>query len=286
MTSARGLVRLLRPPNVWTALADSAAGMLVVGVWAPSLLGASACLYLAGIVLNDLFDRDVDARERPGRPIPAGEVDAGVAAALGVGLLAGGAALGFVAGRVTGTIALAVAVAVLLYDGGLKRTAVGPLVMGSCRALNFLLGIAAAGAVPAWPEARLAGPASLGLYIAALTFVARDEVIGNGRVRARLGLAALTALAATAVALLAQATAPWSAWAWLAALLLLELRNWAPLWHDASAPRTGRAIGGAILLIPVLDATVVAVAGRPLHAAGVAALMLPAIILRRWYSPT
>jgi 4-hydroxybenzoate polyprenyltransferase len=41
---------------------------------------ASGCLYLAGIVFNDVFDRKVDARERPTRPIPSGVVPLGVAA--------------------------------------------------------------------------------------------------------------------------------------------------------------------------------------------------------------
>ena len=35
------------------------------------LVGASSCLYLAGMVLNDYFDRDKDAQERPARPIPS-----------------------------------------------------------------------------------------------------------------------------------------------------------------------------------------------------------------------
>src|SRR5207244_765969 len=78
---AAGLLALLRPPNVFTAVADSAAGLLLArqggalardpGLWC---LAASACLYLGGIALNDYFDRDVDARERPERPIPAGAV--------------------------------------------------------------------------------------------------------------------------------------------------------------------------------------------------------------------
>ena len=76
--SALGLMTLLRPPNVFTAFADSLAGSPSCSAvsasgcrdraWAVVL--ASGCLYLAGIVLNDVFDREIDARERPTRPIP------------------------------------------------------------------------------------------------------------------------------------------------------------------------------------------------------------------------
>src|SRR3989442_15725829 len=87
---ATGLLALLRPPNVFTAVADSAAGLVLArraapiardpGLWC---LAASACLYLGGIALNDYFDRDVDAVERPERPIPSGAVPPAVAAGRG-----------------------------------------------------------------------------------------------------------------------------------------------------------------------------------------------------------
>ena len=33
--------------------------------------------YVGGMYLNDYFDRAIDARDRPGRPIDAGEIRAG-----------------------------------------------------------------------------------------------------------------------------------------------------------------------------------------------------------------
>jgi 4-hydroxybenzoate polyprenyltransferase len=281
---ARGVLRLIRPPNVFTAVADSLAGMLVVRSMAPALLGASACLYLAGIVLNDFFDRDVDAEERPGRPIPSGDVSAGFAAALGLGLLVAGVGLAAAVSRQSLAVASAIATAVIAYDGGLKKTTLGPFGMGLCRAGNFLLGLSAVRLPPAWQA--YVGPALLGLYVVALTYLARDEVGGNSARRARLGLAALAALAVALAAVLAAIHARWPAWIWFAGLVALQARNWAPLATDASARRTGRAIGGGILLIPVLDATAVAAAGSPVAAIGVAALALPAMLLRRWFSPT
>ena len=40
--------------------------------------------------LNDAFDREIDARERPERPIPSGRIGAGPVFAIGFGLLAAG----------------------------------------------------------------------------------------------------------------------------------------------------------------------------------------------------
>ncbi|MGQ9575201.1 MAG: UbiA family prenyltransferase, partial [Thermoguttaceae bacterium] len=92
----RAYFELLRLPNIFTALADVMMGFLFTHAaigprqrWMLGfLLAASGLLYAAGVVLNDLWDREVDARERPGRPIPSGRVSVGAAKRLGWGLLA------------------------------------------------------------------------------------------------------------------------------------------------------------------------------------------------------
>lgn len=62
-------------------------------------IGASLCLYEAGMALNDWADRDEDAVDRPHRPIPSGRISP--AAALGAAgvLTAAGLALAARAGR-------------------------------------------------------------------------------------------------------------------------------------------------------------------------------------------
>ena len=38
------------------------------------LVAASVFLYLAGMVLNDVYDVEIDRRERPDRPLPSGRI--------------------------------------------------------------------------------------------------------------------------------------------------------------------------------------------------------------------
>src|SRR5262245_24632863 len=85
--------RLFRLPNVFTALADVAMGYFFIeraiarlDVFL-ALLGASACLYTAGMVLNDVYDLEIDRRERPSRPLPSGRISATWAKWLGYELL-------------------------------------------------------------------------------------------------------------------------------------------------------------------------------------------------------
>ena len=253
------------------------------------LIAASAALYSGGMVLNDFFDRNVDARERPERPIPSGQISPGLAALLGGGLLFSGIALSAAHGRVPAEVAVALALSILLYDAGLKGTLLGPLVMGSCRFLNVLLGMSVL-----WPEGALwLAPVAMGTLTLLITVLSRDEVAGGGVERTRwivLLLAGLGAFVAAGVGVLSARALPENqtfgllcAAPFLAYLLVRGRQNFMPLWHDASPPALGRAIGGGILLMPALDATLVAASAIPLGALLVLALTIPAAVLKRWY---
>jgi 4-hydroxybenzoate polyprenyltransferase len=249
---------------------------------------ASAALYLAGMVLNDYFDRRIDAVERPGRPIPSGDVSARTAAAFGASLLVLGMALAGLRSAASFGVAAVLALAIVGYDALLKATALGPVAMGSCRFLNVLLGMSVA-----WPSGALwMAPLVMGLYTVAITVLSRDEVMGGGVQRTRKVVLSLLALAVfMLVALLAIAgRAPGGigfglvACAPFVAFLMVRARsNFAPLWQSAAAPSIGRAIGGGILLMPAIDASFVAAVGQLAGALAVLAFILPATVLKRWY---
>src|SRR5436190_3935818 len=288
---AAGLLALLRPPNVFTAIADPFAGLVLArppgpvsgdpGRWC---IAASACLYLGGIALNDYFDREVDAVERPERPIPSGAVPPAVAAGLGAALLAAGIALAGLAGGAATTVAAALALAIVLYDAVSKGTEAGFLNMGICRGLNFYMPMSLA--MKSVPTLFFSAPVLLTAYISVLTYLAREEVGGNTLERARRGVTAMAVVALV----VAVAIAPWPAapagWAFLALVVALGAMLFAPLWTAPGGPTTGRAIGGGMLMSPLVDASFVAAAGQAPWAFAVASLMLPAMALRRMYSPT
>src|SRR5580704_4567103 len=95
-TSPATLLRLGRIsnlPTVWTNVLAGA--VLSGGEWRSWRLGvvllAMSLFYVGGMYLNDYFDRAIDARERPERPIPAGAVSAGAVATIGFCLIGAGA---------------------------------------------------------------------------------------------------------------------------------------------------------------------------------------------------
>lgn len=192
--SIRPWLQLIRLPNIVTAAADSLAGCLLAtgslgepGRWLPLVL-SSMFLYASGTALNDVFDFDIDRAERPGRPLPSGQIARRSAAWLGGLGLIFGPALAFMGGsEASGIVAVVLAFCILGYDAGLKHTWLGPVFMGTCRGLNLLLGMSS--------DPTFAGPigwfaaAVYGLYVAGITVVSRSETTGGSRGGLFAGLA-------------------------------------------------------------------------------------------------
>ncbi len=180
---ATAWARLLRLPNLVTAVADVAAGLALAGGPVPLdraalLLLAGPCLYGGGVVLNDWCDRTVDAIERPGRPLPSGAVNPAAGLLVAVTLLAAGVLLAAVAGRLSGWVGTAIAGLAIAYDAGLKRQAVaGTMAIATCRLLDVGLGMTAAPV--GHGDLILALP--LALYVAAVMPLSRVEVAGDRR---------------------------------------------------------------------------------------------------------
>jgi 4-hydroxybenzoate polyprenyltransferase len=277
----RAYLELVRPPNVATALADVLAGFAVtrlgdVGTL-PWLAGASACLYAGGVALNDVFDRRVDAVERPERPLPSGRVKPAHAAWFGAVLLGSGIVLAGIGAPPAGLVALAIAASVLLYDAWSKRHPIlGPVNMGLCRGLNLLLGMAAVPAVLGthWP---------LGLipvaYIAGVTTLSRGEVTGGVR---QAGLTSLALLASSLAGLAAVALVPGRhTWTGLTLAGLLAWRVLPPFvaaWRRPSPPEIRQAVRQGVLSLVLLDA---ALAGA-FAGIGYSAVLVVAALLAVW----
>jgi len=173
--TALRLGRVSNLPTVWTnvlagiALAGGEARLAVV---LPLGLGVSL-LYVAGMYLNDAFDRGWDSEHRPERPIPSGAATARVVFLAGFALMGAGLAVLAIVGARPFLAGVALAALIVTYDVIHKRTALAPVVMGLCRVAVY---VTAALAVTARPRPALAlGGALLLAYMVSLTFIARHE---------------------------------------------------------------------------------------------------------------
>lgn len=294
----RAWLQLVRPPNLFTVPGDPLAGFVVAGVGAggvPSLSLAvlpvlsALCLYVGGLIGNDVADEAEDRRDRPERPIPSGRISRreALAAAVLCGVL--GLLLALAAGGRVFLAAVLVQVAVLAYNGGLKRfTIPGALAMGACRGGSVLLGATAVG----WPACGSSGlvvvlAIGMMLYIAGVTWIADRETetlrLGFRRWLPLVIVLGLWALAGVSHArwrqmpvvfwLLGGAAAAWSirqAW---------QLRGTPP------PPAVGRSVGALIRGLLLMQVGFCALGGTHglAAAAGLLVLWPLSAVVARWF---
>ena len=318
-------LELLRLPNVFTALADVAMGfffvqaawafsndpqtwLLPIGAWTLGLLAAaSALLYSAGMVLNDVFDIELDRQEQPYRPLPSGRIPLTSARWLGWQLLtlgimlASGTAImlqklplahteNFVLAWLPALVAAALALLIVLYNAGLKRTPLGPVAMGGCRMLNVLLGMSVLR--EPWRIEHWAAATGIGVYIAGVTWLARNDARRSDR--RQLAAATLVMLAGVGMV----GALPWlTGNLWMLRQLMPELWRWHMiiallavfvLVRCASAilePSPGpvrAAVHRSITALIFLDAAACYAGAGPFYAILVAVLVIPATVVARW----
>lgn len=258
VTTIIALVRLARVsnlPTVWSNVL--AASVLAGGLASPSLalvLIAMSALYAGGMILNDAFDREIDARERPERPLPAGDLTPATAWTVGLGLLVLGVGLLATFGVRSASAALALAAAILIYDAWHKGYAFAPVVMGACRALVYIATVLAAGAALSGPA--LAAAIALLGYVAGLSLVAR----GVGVQSLVPHWPVLLLILPIAVALLTGQSDPLSLLmaGGAAAVIVLAVSGL----RSGTADRRERSVGLLIAGIALVDGTVSAAHGN------------------------
>ena len=190
----RQYLLLVRLPNVFTTPSNILVGYLATtppaeanGFHLAALMVSSGLLYIAGVVLNDYFDVEVDRRERPSRPLPSGSISKERAMSIALIALAAANAIALAVSPASLAVSAALTAAIIAYDYRLKRSPAGPFAMGSTRFLNVILGaspalsaaVASGGrAVPVpgiWAAAIFAAT-SLFVYTIAIMILSKKEV--------------------------------------------------------------------------------------------------------------
>ncbi|WP_013322493.1 UbiA-like protein EboC [Gloeothece verrucosa] len=282
-------LQLMRPANIITAWADILAGFTVTGTLTHSnfsslglLLLATTGLYGGGIVFNDVFDADLDAQERPERPIPSGRANRLGAIYLGTALLILGIGAAAQVSLSSFLLATGIALAALLYDAwGKHRLLISPLNMGLCRGGNLLLGVSIVPEllVEQWYIALI--PV---IYIAAITAMSRGEVHGGKHSTGILALLMLSVVLG-------------SLW-WLGAKNILNtLPFWllfairvVPAWIKAAlTPQPeliGKAVKAGVISLILLDATLAASFGAIINSLLILSLLPLSLLLARRFAVT
>ncbi|MDN5200968.1 UbiA-like protein EboC [Fulvivirgaceae bacterium BMA10] len=296
-------IRLMRPANIITAIADILAGLAIASTgyqfifsdtdyfWAAELNGAgwlilsTIGLYGGGVVLNDVFDAELDKKERPERPIPSGEVTVLSAASLGIILLFLGVLCAYQVSTLSAMLALSVAGLAVIYDWlGKHHAFLGPINMGLCRGGNLLLGISIVSekVFEFWFVAFI--PI---VYIAAITTISRGEVHGGKKSAFNLGIILYIAVILSIFLITWFKEGNW--YIQIPYLLLFSYFIFPPLFNarkTLKGPDIGKAVKAGVIALIVMDASIAAGFTGWLYGLFVLALLPLSLFLAKRFAVT
>jgi 4-hydroxybenzoate polyprenyltransferase len=288
LSIALKLGRVSNLPTVWSNVLT---GMALAGTAAVDcrlllLVVSLSLFYVGGMFLNDAFDHGFDAKVRPERPIPSGQVSAAQVHAFGFGMM--GVALAFLAWVGYGyepftqwrpvAAGIALAAAIVFYNWHHKNNPLSPLVMGICRMLVYVT--AAQAVTMIVPQAVVIAAVVLLCYLIGLTYAAKKEHPGRLENIWPLGFLAVPviygiylAFAQPAVVLPLVLLTAWAVYA----LWLLRRRK------SGDVPR---AVISLIAGISLLDAILLSGSGHILFACLAVVAFAITLALQRWITGT
>ena len=143
---------LIRLPNLFTLPSNILLGFVLVTTFTLTITSAvqililiaiSTLLYCVGLVLNDLFDYEIDKKERPNRPLASGKISRKIAIIIVTTFTAIALILSLLVSVTTFGISVLLLVIVFSYDKYLKNTNAGPFTIAAARVTNVILGSSA-----------------------------------------------------------------------------------------------------------------------------------------------
>ncbi len=177
MLPTRALLVLGRVSNLSTVWANCTCAWLLGYGNSPvvfvSLLFGTSLMYVGGMYLNDYCDAEFDARNRPERPIPSGQVTRDQVRLISIGLLGGGFLLVAWTGFATALYGAVLVGLIVAYNLVHKKTAWGVPIMAACRAMLYLV-VGSATAYGVDGDTKWAA-ALMFLYVYGITTLARNE---------------------------------------------------------------------------------------------------------------
>lgn len=260
--------RLGRVSNLPTVWSNTLVGLSLGGMLAGQLpsspvllvilaLLAMSLFYIGGMFLNDAFDADIDAQERPERPIPSGEVTSRQVFMAGFGLLVAGVILVFATASVVTGNALPATLAsvvlgacIVLYNVWHKQNPASPLIMGLCRVMVYVT--TAWLVAPALSAVLVSGALALLAYLIGLTAIAKQENLSSVSSLWPLGLLFLPIV-----------IWQWSGnWNWVTLFACIALFLWVlracRLLADRKPGNIPKAVSGMLAGISLVDALALA----------------------------
>ena len=187
MGTIRDYLVLIRFPNLFTIPSNIIVGFSQLVLFPEAgmenlllLMTTSILLYVVGIIINDYRDLEIDRKERPDRPLPAGKISPRSALAFVFVATISAIFLATLVGIPSVLLAVILLITIIAYDCWLKNNFLGYFAIALARVINVVLGYSAGITLLISNQNEITRLSviliSTFLYVTAISYISRKEV--------------------------------------------------------------------------------------------------------------
>ena len=296
MGTIRNYLALIRFPNLFTIPSNIIVGFSQLVLFPEAgmenlllLMTTSILLYVVGIIINDYRDLEIDRKERPDRPLPAGKISPRSALAFVFVATISAIFLATLVGIPSVLLAVILLITIIAYDCWLKNNFLGYFAIALARVINVVLGYSAGITLLIINQNEITRLSviliSTFLYVTAISYISRKEVESSPKksnFRISIGLLSLIPAILTFFTLMG--VFKWDLFLSLIIFIGMLIESLVGKYGSPNPEVAKKIVRNLVLSIIILDSTFLSGTLGFAYGLSLLVLLIPAAILsRRFY---
>jgi len=296
MGTIRDYLVLIRFPNLFTIPSNIIVGFSQLVLFPEAgienlllLMTTSILLYVVGIIINDYRDLEIDRKERPDRPLPAGKISPRSALAFVFVAAISAIFLATLVGIPSVLLAVILLITIIAYDCWLKNNFLGYFAIALARVINVVLGYSAGITLLISNQNEITRLSviliSTFLYVTAISYISRKEVESSPKKsNFQISIVLLSLIPAILTFFTLSGIFKWDLFLSLIIFIGMLIKSLVGKYGSPNPEVTKKIVRNLVLSIIILDSTFLSGTLGFAYGLSLLVLLIPAVILsRRFY---
>jgi len=296
MGTIRDYLVLIRFPNLFTIPSNIIVGFSQLILYPEAgienlllLTTTSILLYVVGIIINDYRDLEIDRKERPDRPLPAGKISPRSALAFVFVAAISAIFLATLVGIPSVFLAVILLITIIAYDCWLKNNFLGYFAIALARVINVVLGYSAGITLLISNQNEITRLSviliSTFLYVTAISYISRKEVESSPKKsNFQISTVLLSLIPAILTFFTLSGVFKWDLFLSLIIFIGMLIKSLVGKYGSPNPEVAKKIVRNLVLSIIILDSTFLSGTLGFAYGLSLLVLLIPAVILsRRFY---
>ena len=296
MGTIRDYLVLIRFPNLFTIPSNIIVGFSQLVLFPEAgienlllLTTTSILLYVVGIIINDYRDLEIDRKERPDRPLPAGKISPRSALAFVFVAAISAIFLATLVGIPSVLLAVILLITIIAYDCWLKNNFLGYFAIALARVINVVLGYSAGITLLISNQNEITRLSviliSTFLYVTAISYISRKEVESSPKKsNFQISIVLLSLIPAILTFFTLSGVFKWDLFLSLIIFIGMLIKSLVGKYGSPNPEVAKKIVRNLVLSIIILDSTFLSGTLGFAYGLSLLVLLIPAVILsRRFY---